>query len=116
MQAIARTTRRIVGTYPALRQVIISVTPRERMRGATIRGCSPLDALVTYCDRHAWRIGLRGNPFGDPPAMHATIHASGDKTESLRVSVDPLIVEKRPLKCGANAVKYEGSYLITLEA
>jgi hypothetical protein len=113
--SVTHTTRRIIGDAPDYRIALLAVTPKDRLKTETIRGCSPLDALVTFCDRHSWRIRLRGMPFGEPPSMHATIHACGMSTESVKVVVAPVNVVRLPLRCGKNSIKYEGYYRITLE-
>jgi hypothetical protein len=88
-----RTATRIVGDREPFTLAEVPVTPKCQMRSTRIIAAhSPLDALVRYCDRHAWHTGATTPERNG--AMRAEIYASDDVPETLTIAV-------RPIACGA---------------
>ncbi|MCA1724643.1 MAG: hypothetical protein LC748_10430 [Thermomicrobia bacterium] len=108
-----RTVARLQGVKEPFFTELYRVTPRAQMCTQVVaRAASPLDALCTYCDRHAWHTSSTDAAQGEPPSLYATIHASDGKEKPLGVFVQPVLVEKQPLD--VDAFKWFGTYCVNI--
>ena len=116
-----RTATRIIDPLTnkghSFQTVTVPVTPREQLHAETLEARSPLDALVRYCDRHAWHTATLPAITHPPVPMDGVIFAADRCDPPVKVRVTPVAVTARydAPKRGQTerTVYYGGQYRIT---
>ncbi|MCA1668304.1 MAG: hypothetical protein LC793_13100 [Thermomicrobia bacterium] len=85
---------------------------RDLPKETDFKASAPLDALVQFCERHAWHTRAFPTTEHPPVPMDGVIAPSGYPHELLAVRVEPVAVVASMTK--DRTKKYEGTYRVRL--
>jgi hypothetical protein len=89
---------------------MVAVTPRADLPlPCRLKARSPLDAAVTYCDRHAWYTGVFPRTDDPPVAMRGSIFPADRRDPDLAIRIVP---EDVALIADKDGRRYAGTYRI----